>query len=208
MINHKFERSGITAILPICTLIAVLFVSVTANADQTGYVFMVDTAISTQFVTGVERFTLSGQSEGRFGLTNSFTFTSVATYNGEIYVPNLQMHEIQRYSINGDLLGIITVPSIGDNVVAFMEFDSFGNLYLTDDTASNPVAYRFNSNGVITGTFSGPLNSTKNGIDAAQNGDVYIRQSSTFYRFSSNGTYLSSSTFAQIRAGNRPRHCN
>lgn len=123
-------------------------------------------------------------------------FLGVTVLSGEMLVADYVSEQIQRFAPDGTYFG----PFASSILATFLESDSNGNVYTTPYSLG-PIfgvnyATRFNSAGVVTGTFSHPSINQYTGIDADTNGNVFVvgssGDSSSLYKFASNGTFLNS----------------
>jgi len=143
-----------------------------------------------RFDAGVETFAVN--------TGGSDAFLGVTILNGEVLVADFLEEVIERFSPDGTYLG----PFASSTLATFLESDSNQNVYTTPYSLG-PIfginyATRFNSAGVVTGTFSHPSITQYTGIDADANGNVYVVGGgpSSLYKFAPDGTFLNSISVA------------
>lgn len=196
MTASKDRASVSYAILSLVCTIHLTLLGGTARS-QSDVVFLTnDTNGPTQSL--LTRF---DQGTETFGVTtgSSAHFQGVTILNNQVLVADHGLNAIQRFSPNGTLLGAfaaITDPT-------YLESDSSGNVYTNPGgVAGAAVTTRFNSSGVATETFSHVSMTRHAGVDADDDGNVYIADraigGSSLFKFASDGTFLNSISLGSI----------
>lgn len=136
-----------------------------------------------RFDSGVETF---AATVGSFP-----AFIGVTILNRQVLVADFSANAIQKFSPDGVYLGQFAVLNKSPT---FLESDRSGNVYTTHWVLGSG-AVRYNSSGVVTGTFGSGFQLA--GIDADAAGNVYAvnggsTDSNTLYKFAPDGTLLNS----------------
>jgi hypothetical protein len=120
-------------------------------------------------------------------------FHGTAILGNTVLVADYGSESIRRLSLDGTPL--TDFASFADAV--FLEVDRSGQVYTTHNGIGPAVATRFDSAGVITGTFTALRPGTFHGIDADAAGNVYVIfgtgvGTTELQKYAADGTFLTS----------------
>lgn len=120
-------------------------------------------------------------------------FHGTALLGDTVLVADYGSGSIRRFSLDGTAMA--DFASFADAV--FLEVDRAGQVYTTHNGIGPSVATRFNSSGVITGTFTSPRAGSFLGIDADAAGNVYVLfntgvGTTELQKYAADGTFLTS----------------
>jgi hypothetical protein len=164
-----------------------------ANAFSQSDVVFMTAAVGPSFENLLIRFD-DGIQTFAVGTGEISAFQGLTVLDNEVLVADYHttVRAIQRFSLDGQYLGKFAVS----DSAMYLESDRQGNVYAAGFLRT-AVATRFNSLGVVTQTFSHPDLVRLNGIDADNEGNVYIvsRRSQDdvrLFKFAQDGTFLNS----------------